>query len=299
MALMSINRTGIPGKAMLGAGFMALAGATPAFAQAGMAKPWQTGLQDAATPVAEGIHSFHTGLLWLIVAITLFVLILLIVVAVKFNARANPVPSRTTHHVGLEIAWTGIPILILMVIAPFSFRLLKEQVVAPRADITIKATGYAWYWKFEYPKDASGGFEFETRMLTDEDRAKLVADKKAEAKDLPRLLAVDNEVVVPVNKVVVMQVTAGDVLHAFAVPAFGIKSDAVPGRLNQTWFKATKEGVYYGQCSELCGKDHAFMPLTIRVVSDEKYTAWLSDAKKKYASTGDAVKTAQSELPAR
>lgn len=300
MALMSINRRGIPGKAMLGAGFMALAGAAPAFAQAGMARPWQTGLQDAATPVAEGIHSFHTGLLWLIVAITLFVLALLIVVAVKFNAKANPVPSRTTHHVGLELAWTGIPILILMVIAPFSFRLLKEQVVAPKADITIKATGYAWYWKFEYPKDASGGFEFETRMLTDEDRAKIVADKKAEAKDLPRLLAVDNEVVVPVNKVVVMQVTAGDVLHAFAVPAFGIKSDAVPGRLNQTWFKATKEGVYYGQCSELCGKDHAFMPLTIRVVSDEKYTAWLSDAKKKYASTGvEAVKTAQSELPAR
>jgi cytochrome c oxidase subunit II len=272
------------------------AAVTQAGAQAaeGRGNPWQMDLQTAATPVAEFIHSFHNGLLVTITLITLFVLALLVLVAVKFNAKKNPVPSQTTHHVGLEVAWTLIPVLILVVISIPSFRLLKEQIVAPKADLTIKATGLAWYWKFEYPKDVAGGFEFETRMLTDEERAKAIASGKATKEDMPRLLAVDNEVVVPVNKVVVVQVTGADVIHAFSVQSFGVKVDAVPGRLNQVWFKATKEGVYYGQCQELCGKDHAFMPLAIRVVSEEKYAAWLGEAKKKFAATGDApVRTAE------
>ena len=278
---------------------LASSGAALAAAGDGIAKPWQMDLQEAATPIATFIHSFHTWLLVTITVITLFVLALLILVAVKFSAKKNPVPSQTTHHVGLEIAWTLIPVLILVVISIPSFRLLKEQIVPPPADITIKATGAAWYWKFEYVKD-SGGFEFEARMLSEEDRAKAKTANKATDAEFPRLLAVDNEVVVPVNKVVVVQVTAADVIHAFAVQAFGVKVDAVPGRLNQTWFKATREGVYYGQCQELCGKDHAFMPLAIRVVSEAKYAAWLADAKKKFAAIDNApVQTADTSVSAR
>lgn len=284
--------------AMFGLG-LAAAGPARAASGDGLAKDWQMDLQQAATPIAEFIHSFHNGLLVTITVITLFVLALLIIVAVKFNAKSNPVPSQTTHHVGLEIAWTLIPVLILVVIAIPSFRLLKDQLVIPKADVTVKVTGHAWYWKFEYPKD-SGGFEFEARMLSDEERAKAVSSGKGKKEDFPRLLAVDNEVVVPVNKNVVVQVTAADVIHAFAVQAFGVKVDAVPGRLNQTWFRATREGIYYGQCQELCGKDHAFMPFAIRVVSEEKYAAWLAEAKKKFAAVEDApVQTAETAVPAR
>jgi cytochrome c oxidase subunit 2 len=243
-------------------------------------------LQGAVTEVGHYIRWLHDGLLILITVISLFVLVLLALVVKNYNAKANPVPSKTTHHAGLEVAWTLIPVLILVVLAIPSFRLLKLDVVPPKADMTIKVTGYAWYWKFEYPKD-SGGFEFEARMMSDAERAKAVADGKGKAEDFPRLLAVDNVAVVPVNKVVHVQVTAGDVLHAFAVPSFGVKIDAVPGRLNQTWFRAEREGLYYGQCSELCGKDHAFMPLAIRVVSQQQYDAWLADAKKKFARIGD------------
>lgn len=273
-------------------------GAESAFAGTGQPSPWQLGLQGSATPVAENIAWFHNDLLTpIITVITLFVLVLLIVVAVKFREKANPNPSTTTHHVGLEVAWTIIPVLILVVIAIPSFRILKEQVVIPKADLVIKATGHAWYWRFEYPKEY-GGFEFEARMLTDEDRQAAIA-KGAKPADVPRLLAVDNEVVVPVNKVVAVQVTAYDVLHSLAMPSFGIKADAVPGRLNQTWFKATKEGIYYGQCSEICGQLHAFMPLAIRVVSEEKYAAWLADAKKKFAAAPleAPVQQAEAEAP--
>lgn len=264
----------------------------------GQPSPWQMGMQTPVTPIAVYAQWFHDALLMpIITVVSLFVLLLLVLVVAKFKASKNPVPSKTTHHAGLEVAWTLIPVLILVVIAIPSFRLLKDQVVIPKADLTIKATGYAWYWKFAYPQDA-GGFEFETRMLSDEERAAAVKAGKGKAEDFPRLLAVDNEVVVPVNKVVAVQVTAGDVLHAFAVPSFAVKVDAVPGRLNQTWFKATQEGIFYGQCSELCGKDHAFMPLAIRVVSQTKYDAWLADAKKKYARIDDApVQTAQSDAP--
>lgn len=291
----TVQRTGRNAAGMAAGLASLLAGSNIALAQSGQPAPWQMGFQQSATPVMGNIVWFHDALLMpIITIISLFVLGLLIYVVAKFNEKANPKPSQTTHNATLEVAWTLIPVLILVVIAIPSFRYLKQQIVAPPADLTIKATGYAWYWKFEYPKDAGGGFEFETRMLSDEDRNKAIAAGKGKKEDFPRLLAVDNEVVVPVNKVVVVQVTAGDVLHAFAVPSFGSKVDAVPGRLNQTWFKAEKEGVYYGQCSELCGKDHAFMPLAIRVVNQATYDSWLADAKKKYASTEATVRTANS-----
>jgi len=248
-----------------------LVGGAALAAGAGQPVPWQLGFQQAATPVMENIEWFHDRLLWLIVAITLFVLALLLIVIVRFNAKANPTPSRTTHNTLLEVMWTLVPVIILVAIAVPSFKLLFLELTIPQADVTVKATGKQWYWSYSYP-DAK--FEFDSLMLKDNER-------KA---DQPRLLAVDNELVVPVNKVIHVQVIGSDVIHAFAVPSFGIKIDAVPGRLNETWFKATREGVYYGQCSELCGRDHAFMPIAVRVVNDRDYTAWLDQAKKKYAN---------------
>jgi cytochrome c oxidase subunit 2 len=236
----------------------------------GQPSPWQLGLQQAATPVMENIIWFHDFLLYLITAISLFVLVLLVIVVVKFNARANPIPTKTTHNTLLEVAWTLIPVIILAAIAVPSFKLLFLQTTIPQADVTVKATGKQWYWSYNYPDSK---FEFDSLMLQDKDRKP----------DQPRLLAVDNDMVVPVNKVVRVQVIGADVIHAFAVPSFGIKIDAVPGRLNETWFKATREGVYYGQCSELCGKDHAFMPIAVRVVSEKDYAAWIEQAQKKYA----------------
>jgi cytochrome c oxidase subunit 2 len=250
----------------------------PAAALAGTGQPseWQLGFQGAVTPVMVDITWFHDFLLYIITAVTIFVLVLLVVVMVKFNARANPTPSKTTHNTLIEVIWTVVPVIILVAIAIPSFRLLFFQLNIPQADLTIKATGKQWFWSYAYPDN--GGFEFDSLMLQDKDRKP----------DQPRLLAVDNEIVVPVNKTVRVQVTAADVIHAFAVPSFGVKIDAVPGRLNETWFKATKEGVYYGQCSELCGKDHAYMPITVRVVSDKDFATWIDQAKKKFASSADA-----------
>ena len=245
-------------------------------AATGQPEPWQLGLQKGATPVMDNIIWFHDFLLYLIVAITLFVLALLVIVAVKFNARSNPVPSRTTHNTTIEVIWTVVPVLILVAIAVPSFRLLFHQLNIPKADVTVKATGKQWFWSYSYPDSK---FEFDSLMLQDKDR------KPGQ----PRLLAVDNEMVVPVNKVVKVLTTGADVIHSFAVPSFGIKIDSIPGRINETWFKAEREGMYYGQCSELCGKDHAFMPIAIRVVNDRDYTAWLEQAKKKYA-TDDSVR---------
>ena len=260
---------GQTGRRILGFAVVAsvIAAAGAAFAGTGQPTPWEYTLQGSASPVMDNIIWFHNFLLWLITAITVFVLVLLIIVAVKFNAKANPVPSKTTHNTLIEVAWTIIPVLILVGIAVPSFRLLFQELDIPKADLTIKATGKQWYWSYAYPDN--GKFEFDSL---------LVADKA------PRLLGVDNEVVVPVNKVIRVQVTGADVIHAFAVPSFGIKIDAVPGRLNETWFKATKEGMFYGQCSELCGKDHAFMPIAVRVVNDQEFAAWVETAKKKFAS---------------
>ena len=249
-------------------------------ALAGLGQPsdWQIGLQQSASPVMDDVVWFHDFLLWIISLITAFVLALLVAVIVKFNARSNPTPSRTTHNTLLEVAWTLVPVLILVAIAVPSFRILFYQLNVPPADLTVKATGKQWFWSYGYPDSK---FEFDSLMLSDSDRqAALSKDPKAQ---VPRLLAVDNEMVVPVNKVVRVQVTGADVIHSFAVPSFGVKMDAIPGRLNETWFKATREGMYYGQCSELCGKDHAFMPIAVRVVSEQAFASWLDQAKKKYA----------------
>eukprot|EP01037_Dinobryon_pediforme_P008979 gene8979-9059_t len=255
-------------------GFAASSGASAA--GIGKADPGQIGFQEAVTDVARDIHSFHDYLLLpIITVICLFVLALLIAIVVKFNDKTNPVASKTTHHTGLEVAWTIIPVMILVVIAIPSFKLLTKEIVIPKADVTLKVTGKQWYWSYEYPKD-QGGFGFDS----------LLADQTKLAADQPRLLTVDNEAVVPVNKVVRIQITAADVIHSFVVQSFGIRMDAVPGRLNETWFKAEREGIYYGQCSKLCGKDHAFMPIAVRVVSEAKYAEWLADAKKKFASNG-------------
>jgi len=262
---MSMGRLGARLVALTVAGLSLSGGA--AYAEMGQPAPWEFRLQEAVTPVMENITWFHGWLLTIITIITLFVLALLITVVVKFNARANPVPSRTTHNTLIEVAWTLIPVLVLVAIAVPSFRLLFLELDVPKADLTIKATGKQWYWSYAYPDN--GKFEFDSLLAQDKQ---------------PRLLGVDNEMVVPVNKVIRVQVTGADVIHSWAVPSFGVKMDAVPGRLNETWFKATKVGIFYGQCSELCGKDHAYMPIAVRVVSDQEFAAWVEDAKKKFAS---------------
>ena len=251
---------------------------SPALAQTyGHAVPGQMGMQLPVTPVAEEINSFHNLLLVVITVITLFVLALLVYVIVRFNEKANPTPSRTTHSTVLEVAWTIVPVLILVVIAIPSFRLLTHELVMPNADVTIKVTGKQWYWSYDYPKD-QGDFGFDSLIK---------ADKELKGDDI-RLLSVDNEAVVPVNKTVRLQITGADVIHSFTIPSFGVRVDAVPGRLNETWFNARKTGIYYGQCSQLCGKDHAYMPIAFRVVSEQQYQAWLADAKKKFAAVPPA-----------
>ena len=256
-------------------------GTAVAVAQTGIARDWQLGFQEAATPTMVWIEEFHTLILWIITAIVLFVLALLVIVMVRFNAKSNPVPSKTTHNTFVEVAWTLIPILILLVIAVPSFRLLYFDRTIPEADLTIKAIGNQWYWSYEYP-DADG-MTFDSLMVEE-------ADLK---EGQPRLLAVDNDVVVPVGKTVRVIVTATDVIHNWAIPAFGMKMDAVPGRLNEAWFRADKTGIFYGQCSELCGQRHAFMPIAVRVVSEAEYGEWLEKAKQEFASAPAATQVAR------
>jgi cytochrome c oxidase subunit 2 len=249
-------------------------------------RPWQLDFQPAATEVMEQINWFEDFTLWFIVPITLFVLILLVVVVVKFRASANPVPSKTSHNTLIEIIWTAGPVLVLLALAIPSFQLLSLQLNMPdNPDVTIKATATQWQWNYEY-EGGESPLSFDSFLLKDADRP---AAGKDDLATYPRLLAVDNEMVVPVGKTVRLLVTASptDVIHAFAMPAFGVKIDAVPGRLNETWFKADREGMFYGQCSELCGKDHAYMPVGIRVVSEAQYTAWLAAAA---TNLGDANK---------
>ena len=258
-------------------------GCGAAWAGLGQPSPWQLGLQEAGTPVMQDIVWFHDDLLLVVItAIALFVLALLIVIMVRFNARSNPTPSRTTHNTGLEVAWTLIPVAILVLIAIPSFKLLFFQLNVPPADVTVKATGNQWFWTYSYPDN--GGFEFNSIMVpTDQLKPGQL-----------RLLTVDHELVVPVNKVVRVQTIGADVIHSFAVPSFGIKIDSVPGRLNETWFKAEREGVYYGQCSELCGRDHAFMPIAVRVVSEDAFKSWVGEAKQKYGAISTTTRVAAS-----
>jgi cytochrome c oxidase subunit 2 len=256
----------------------------------GQPLPKQLGLQPATTPVMEDLVAFHDVLLVVISLITAFVLILLHICMVRFNRRANPTPSRTTHNTLIEVMWTVVPIIILTGIAIPSFKLLFYEQNTPPADLTIKAQGNQWYWTYSYPDN--GNFQFDSRMLDETERPKTKPNE-------PRLLAVDNDIYVPVNKVVRVQVTADalGVIHSFAVPSFGIKIDAVPGRLNETWFKAEREGIYYGQCSELCGRDHAFMPIAVRVVSEADFAKWVEDAKKQFARE-ERAPTAVAAVPA-
>jgi cytochrome c oxidase subunit 2 len=234
----------------------------------GQPAPKQMGLQEAATPIARELHSFYDLTNTIIIAIAIFVLILMLYVMYRFSEKRNPTPSTTTHHTLLEVAWTVIPILILVIIAIPSFKLLMNQYSYPKPDLTIKAIGNSWFWEYEYPDQ--GNFSVTSNMLTDEE----VAERNQEGIPTPRLLGVDNEIVVPLNKVVHVLVTSNDVIHNWTVQSFGSKIDAVPGRLTATWFQAEKEGIFYGQCSELCGLNHAFMPIGVRVVSEAVFSEW-------------------------
>jgi cytochrome c oxidase subunit 2 len=284
--------------------------ADAAWAGTGQPSPGQIGMQTAVTPVAHQIHAFHDAVNLTIFAIAGLVLVLMLVVIFKFRESVNPTPSRVSHNTILEVAWTVLPVVILVLIAIPSFKLLRLQYAFPEPDLTIKATGHQWRWTHTYVD--KGGFEFDSRMIYDSDllKAKLgeaeftkrypgfsapdICDASCKGqmykdaqplwaeRKMPRLLSVDNEVIIPVGKTVHVLVTASDVIHSWAVPSFGIKTDAVPGRVSATWFRAEQEGIFYGQCSELCGKDHAFMPIAIRVVKADIFDNWsglMSQAK--------------------
>ncbi|WP_345890868.1 cytochrome c oxidase subunit II [Devosia oryzisoli] len=282
----------------LGAGFAALLTMAPAMAVAqevpqGHPMAGQVHLQESVTPIMDSIVAFHNGpLMWTISLIVLFVLALLVIVILRFNAKSNPVPARFTHNTLVEVIWTVVPIVVLIIIAIPSFGVLSDQltvpdgqrkylgsnifsfgeVEVPAPELTVKVSGEQWYWNYEYVDE---GVAFDSNILNDEQRPQIKPNQ-------PRLLAVDNELVVPVDTTVRVQVTSSPsgVIHAFAVPSFGIKIDAVPGRLNETWFNARETGIYYGQCSELCGKDHAFMPIAVRVVTAEEYQAFIGAFKE-------------------
>lgn len=233
---------------------------------------WGTGFQEAVTPIMGQIHDFWGLLFGIITVITLVVLALLVYVMVRFNHKNNPTPSKTSHNTLLEVVWTAVPILILVVIAIPSLKLLYVADRHPDAEMTIKAIGKQWYWSYEYPDH--GDFTFDATMVADADL------KEGE----PRLLTTDTAVVVPVNTKVRLLVTAGDVIHSFAMPAFGVKLDGVPGRINETWFEATKTGTYYGQCSEICGTGHSYMPIMVKVVEKDAFAKWVEQAKEEYAA---------------
>ncbi|MEK9671880.1 MAG: cytochrome c oxidase subunit II [Rhodospirillaceae bacterium] len=250
----------------------------------GIAKPWQINFQDAVSPVMERIESFHELLFWIITVITLFVLALLIYVIVKFNEKANPVPSKTTHNTLIEVIWTVVPIVILVVVAVPSFKLLFFYNKHENPDMTLKVIGQQWYWSYEYPDH--GKFAFDSQMI---EKDKLKPGQ-------PRLLAVDNEVVLPVDTNIRLIYASEDVIHNWAMPSMGLKQDTVPGRINENWVRITREGDYYGQCSELCGVRHAFMPIHIRAVSKQDFADWVKTAQKKFAkadgSPADPVQVA-------
>ncbi len=253
-------------------GVLLFAGA--AYAQ--QPEPWQVGFQAAADDRMVNINWLHNILLWIIITISLFVLGLLVWIAIRYNEKANPTPSTTTHNTFLEVAWTVIPVLILVVIAVPSFRILYQQDTIPEADFTIKAIGKQWFCTYEYPDH--GNFSFDALMIPERRSAPAVPDGE------PRLLGASNRVIVPVNATVHLLTTAADVIHSWTIPSFGVKIDAVPGRINEAWFRPTREGVFYGQCSELCGARHAFMPIAVEVVSQERFDAWVSEAQAQFGS---------------
>ena len=281
------------------AGLVAVLLAVPALAQVasapagnplppgvGRPEPWQMNFQGSVTNIMDFSRTFGDYLHVIMALICLFVLALLIVVAVRFNERAHPTPSRTTHNSLLEVAWTIVPVLILVAIAIPSFRLLKLQLDLPKPDITVKVVGKQWLWTWEYPADQGGGFSFDQNMIDDDARQKAFAAGKPITE--PRLLAVDNEAVLPIGKVIRLQVTGADVIHSWTITSIGNRLDAIPGRLNELWFKGDRLGIFYGQCSRICGQNHPYMPTAIRFVTPEDYAVWLAAAKAKYASAGDA-----------
>ncbi len=249
---------------------------------------WQLSWQDSATKIADQIHWFERYSLMFIIPVTGLVMLLLLWCILRFRKGANPVASKTSHNTTIEVIWTLGPVIILLFLAIPSFQLLTAQYSPDEPKLTVKATGYQWYWGYEYQTEEP--LSFDALLLKDEDRA---SAGKQDLAAYPRLLAVDNEVVVPVDTTVRLLVTAADVIHSWAMPAFGVKMDGVPGRNNETWFKAAREGLYYGQCSELCGKDHAYMPIAVRVVSQERYDAWLAAAR---TDISGANKTLMAEI---
>ena len=267
----TLSHSGLSTMLAAGAGLWAV----PALAGSGQPSPKQVGFQEPATAMAEQIQWFHDYVNVIIFLITAFVLGLLLWVMWRFSEKRNPVPSRTTHNTTVEVLWTVVPVFILVIIAIPSFKLLYAQYTFPPPDLTIKAVGHAWNWTHEFPDQ---DFRVDSVMLQDNERAAAIKSGMP-PNQVPRNLAVDNEVLVPVDKVVHVLVTSTDVIHAWTVPSFGVKVDAVPGRITATWFKATREGIYFGQCSELCGKDHAFMPIAIRVVKNEVFNEWAAATK--------------------
>ncbi|RBP11903.1 cytochrome c oxidase subunit 2 [Roseiarcus fermentans] len=281
------ERVSIPLRTAVAVGLAAAATQPSRAALLGAPESGQIGFLPANTPIAGDIQWLHNAILLpATVGISLLVLALLAYVVFRFNDKAHPIPSRTTHNGPLEIAWTILPALVLVVIAVPSFRLLTQQLVIPEPDMTIKATASQWHWNYGYPK-SDGGFSFDS-LIKD--------DKDLKPGDI-RLLSVDNAAYVPVGKVVELDVVSQDVIHSFSIPSFGVKIDAVPGRLNKSWFKAEQEGVFYGQCSNICGIDHAFMPIEFHVVSQKAYDAWLEQAKKTYASADGATLAATALAP--
>jgi cytochrome c oxidase subunit 2 len=270
--------------------------ALPALAGSGQPSPGQMGFQEAVTPIAEDIHWFHDYVNAIIFAITAFVMVLLLYVMWRFSEKRNPTPSRTTHNTTIEVLWTVLPVLILVAIAIPSFRLLYKQYTFPPPGVIIKASGHTWNWTHEYPDQ---GISIDSVMLQDNERAELVKGGFP-AEQLPRNLAVDNEILVPVGKVVHVLVTSTDVIHAWTIPSFGSKVDAVPGRITATWFQANKEGIYFGQCSELCGKDHAFMPIAVRVVKEQIFNDWAAALKARdRRKAREIIRAAAIELAAQ
>lgn len=267
------NGLGVPAAAVAGS-----VGALPTPALAGQPVPWQMGFQEAATPTMERISSFNDLLLVIIVAITIFVLGLLLYVMWRFNEKRNPNPSRTTHNTLIEVLWTVIPVIILVGIAVPSFKLLYFADRIEEADMTIKAIGRQWYWSYEYPDH--GNFTFDAYLVAEEDLQE----------GQVRLLDTDNPVVLPVDTNIRVLVTASDVLHNFAMPSFGVKLDGVPGRINETWFRITRTGTFYGQCSELCGTGHAYMPITIKAVTPEAFEDWVKQAQDEFAKVDEPVR---------
>jgi cytochrome c oxidase subunit II len=277
----------------LGALMAGILMAAPALAGAGQPSPKQIGFQEAVTPIAAQIHRVHDYVNFIIIAITAFVLLLLVYVMWRFSEKRNPTPSRTTHNTTVEVLWTVIPVFILVAIAIPSFKLLFDQYTYPPPDLTIKAVGHTWNWTHEYPDQ---GISVDSIMLQDNEREEAIK-QGIPADQVPRNLAVDNEILVPLNKVVHVLVTSTDVIHSWTIPSFGSKVDAVPGRVTATWFKATQEGLYFGQCSELCGKDHAFMPIAVRVVKDKVFADWAAALKARDRKRAkEIIRNAATEL---